>query len=58
MLGAERAGVTPEESVFVDDLRQNCDGAEAVGMTSVLHRGADTTLPRLEELLGVKLTPA
>ena len=58
MLGAERAGVAPEESVFVDDLRQNCEGAEAVGMTSVLHRGADTTLPRLEELLGVKLTPA
>ena len=42
--------------MFVDDLRENCDGAEAVGMTAVLHRGADTTLPRLEELLGVKLT--
>jgi putative hydrolase of the HAD superfamily len=58
MLGAERAGVAPKESVFVDDLRQNCEGAEAVGMTAVLHRGADTTLPRLEELLGVRLTPA
>lgn len=55
VLGAERAGVAVEECVFVDDLRENCDGAEAVGMTSVLHRGADTTLPRLEELLGVKL---
>ena len=52
---AERAGVAPEESVFVDDLRQNCEGAEAVGMTAVLHRGADSTLPRLVELLGVKL---
>ena len=55
VLGAERAGVTPEECVFVDDLRENCEGAEAVGMTSVLHRGAETTLPRLEELLGVEL---
>jgi putative hydrolase of the HAD superfamily len=55
LLGAERAGVAPEECVFVDDLRENCDGAEAVGMTPVLHRGADTTLPELERLLGVEL---
>ena len=55
-LGAERVGLPPEECVFVDDLRENCEGAEAVGMTAVLHRGADTTIPRLEELLGVKLT--
>ena len=38
----------PEECVFVDDLRENCEGAEAVGMTAVLHRGAETTLPELE----------
>jgi putative hydrolase of the HAD superfamily len=55
-LGAERVGLRPEECVFVDDLRENCQGAEAVGMTAVLHRGADSTLPRLEELLGVRLT--
>jgi putative hydrolase of the HAD superfamily len=54
-LGAERAGVAAEECVFVDDLRQNCEGAEAVGMIAVLHRGAVGTLPRLEELLGVEL---
>ena len=54
-LGAERAGVPVEECVFVDDLRENCAGAEAVGMTAVLHRGADTTLPELERLLGVPL---
>jgi putative hydrolase of the HAD superfamily len=55
LLGAERAGVRPEECVFVDDLRENCDGAEAVGMTAVLHRGAETTVPELERLLGVAL---
>jgi putative hydrolase of the HAD superfamily len=54
-LGAERVGLPPADCVFVDDLRENCEGAEAVGMTAVLHRGADTTLPRLEELLGVRL---
>jgi epoxide hydrolase-like predicted phosphatase len=56
LLGAERAGVAPEQCVFVDDLRENCDGAEAVGMTAVLHRGADTTVPELERLLGVTLS--
>jgi putative hydrolase of the HAD superfamily len=54
-LGCERVGLTPAECVFVDDLRENCEGAEAVGMTAVLHRGAERTLPRLEELLGVEL---
>jgi putative hydrolase of the HAD superfamily len=54
-LGAERVGLQPADCVFVDDLRENCVGAEAVGMTAVLHRGADTTLERLEELLGVPL---
>jgi putative hydrolase of the HAD superfamily len=55
LLGAERAGVEPGDCVFVDDLRENCAGAEAVGMTAVLHRGAERTLPELERLLGVEL---
>ena len=54
-LAAERLGVTPEECVFVDDLRENCEGAEAVGMTAILHRGADRTVPELERLLGLTL---
>jgi epoxide hydrolase-like predicted phosphatase len=56
MLGAERVGLPPQECVFVDDLRENCDGAEAVGMTAILHRGAAGTLPELERLLGLPLT--
>ena len=56
-LGAESVGLPPDDCVFVDDLRENCDGAEAVGMTAVLHRGADTTIPELERLLGVELSP-
>jgi putative hydrolase of the HAD superfamily len=55
LLGAERAGIEPGDCVFVDDLRENCAGAEAVGMTAILHRGAERTLPELERLLGVEL---
>jgi epoxide hydrolase-like predicted phosphatase len=54
-LGAERVGLAPADCVFVDDLRENCAGAEAVGMTAVLHRGADTTLLEVERLLGISL---
>jgi len=54
-LGCERVGLAPKDCVFVDDLHENCAGAEAIGMTAVLHRGAESTLPRLEELLGVAL---
>jgi putative hydrolase of the HAD superfamily len=55
LLGARRIDVPPAECVFVDDLRENCAGAEAVGMTAILHRGADSSLPRLEELLGIPM---
>jgi putative hydrolase of the HAD superfamily len=55
LLGAGRAGVEPGDRVFVDDLRENCEGAEAVGMTAIHHRGAGTTLPELERLLAVEL---
>jgi putative hydrolase of the HAD superfamily len=55
LLGAERAGAEPGDCVFVDDLRENCEGAEAVGMTAVLHRGAERTVPELERLFGVEL---
>lgn len=34
-LTAERLGILPEECVMLDDIREFCDGAEAVGMRSV-----------------------
>jgi putative hydrolase of the HAD superfamily len=55
LMACERLGVEPGESVFVDDLRENCAGAEAVGMTAVLHRESAKTVSRLEDLLGVRL---
>ena len=54
-LACERIGLPPAECVFVDDLRENCAGAEAVGLTAILHRGADTTIPELERLLELTL---
>lgn len=55
MLACERARVRPEGCVFVDDFRINVEGAEAVGMTGVLHRDPAATIARLEELLGLPL---
>jgi putative hydrolase of the HAD superfamily len=54
-LGAERVGVTPEACLFVDDLRENCEGAEGVGMTAIRHREPAETIARLSELTGVEL---
>jgi len=54
-LGAERIGVEPSACVFVDDLRENVEGAEAVGMHGVLHRRAADTITELERLLGISL---
>jgi putative hydrolase of the HAD superfamily len=55
-LGAERAGVAAELCVFVDDLPFNLTPAEELGMATVHHTSADTTIPQLEALLGVPLS--
>ena len=55
LLAAERVGAEPRECVFVDDLRENCAGAEAVGMTAILHRDPAETIARLEDLLGIAI---
>jgi putative hydrolase of the HAD superfamily len=55
LLACERLGVEPAAAVFVDDLRENCAGAEAVGMTSVLHRDPADTVAALERILDVEL---
>jgi epoxide hydrolase-like predicted phosphatase len=57
-LGAERAGVEPSQCVYVDDLPFNLTPAEELGMATVHHTSAETTIPALEELLGVPLRAA
>ncbi|MDP9383667.1 MAG: HAD family phosphatase [Actinomycetota bacterium] len=54
-LAAERMGLPADEIVFVDDLPGNLKPARALGMVTVHHRGAATTIPELEALLGVRL---
>jgi len=58
LLACERLRVAAGDCVFVDDLRENVQGAEAVGMTAILHRESTATVARLEELLGVSLSAA
>jgi epoxide hydrolase-like predicted phosphatase len=57
-LAAGRLEVDPAECLFVDDLRENCEGAEAVGMTAIRHHSPAETIPRLAELTGIALAPA
>ena len=54
-LGAQRAGIAAEVCVYVDDLPFNLTPAEELGMATVHHTSADTTIPELERLLGVPL---
>jgi putative hydrolase of the HAD superfamily len=54
-LAAECLSVPTESCVFVDDLRENCEGAEAVGMTAILHRDPAATLARIEDLFGINV---
>jgi putative hydrolase of the HAD superfamily len=57
-LAAKRLKAAPKECIFVDDLKENCEGAEAVGMTAVRFRNTPETITRLTELTGLALTPA
>jgi putative hydrolase of the HAD superfamily len=54
-LGAERAGVEPEQAVYVDDLPFNLKPAEELGMATIHHTSAEQTIPELERLLGLEL---
>lgn len=54
-LGAERAGVDAAACVYVDDLPFNLTPAQELGMATVHHTSAETTIPELERLLGIAL---
>lgn len=57
LLAAEGLGVEPGACLFVDDLQENCEGAEAVGMTAIRHRDPALTIARLEQLTGIAFSP-
>ena len=54
-LGAERAGIAAELCVYVDDVPFNLVPAEELGMATVHHTSAETSIPELERLLGISL---
>ncbi len=55
-LGAERAGAAFGACVFVDDMPFNLTPAQELGMATVHHTAADSTIPQLERLLGLALS--
>ncbi len=55
-LTVEKLGVEPSECVFIDDLRENCEAAEAIGMTAIRHRHPVETIPKLESLTALQLS--
>lgn len=48
-------GLPPQECAFIDDMEPNVRAAEELGLTAVHYRDTETTLARLEELLGISL---
>ena len=54
-LGAQAIGHEPTRCVFVDDLPFNLTPAVELGMATVHHTAAESTIAELERLLGVQL---
>jgi FMN phosphatase YigB (HAD superfamily) len=48
---AERLGVSPGDCVMIDDLAENCEGAEVAGMQSIQHISNERTKDILYNLL-------
>jgi putative hydrolase of the HAD superfamily len=54
-IGAQSLHLRPSECVFVDDLRGNLKPARALGMTTVHHVDAATTIAQLSDIFGIDL---
>jgi epoxide hydrolase-like predicted phosphatase len=54
-MGARAVHLEPSDCVYVDDLPGNLKPARALGMTTVLHRQAETTIAELSTLFGISL---
>lgn len=54
-LACDKLGVTPERSVFLDDIGQNLKGARAVGMATIKVDESLSAIDELEEALGIPL---
>jgi putative hydrolase of the HAD superfamily len=56
-LGADAIELSPDACVFVDDLPFNLPPAQSLGMATVHHTSAQTTIEELERLLDLDLRP-
>lgn len=44
------SGTAPEETIFIDDLEENCEGARKAGLHAIRYRGSKDLRKRLEAL--------
>ncbi len=54
LLTAKRLGLDPHECVMIDDIEENCAGADAAGMQSVHYEGVENLKQQLKQILAVK----
>lgn len=50
-LAAERLGCRPSECIMIDDLIENCEGAEVAGLQAVLHTTNKRTIQEVDALI-------
>jgi epoxide hydrolase-like predicted phosphatase len=50
----DRIGLEPEQCVFVDDVKVNCEGAERAGIRAVHFQGNDQAIAEIRETLGLR----
>lgn len=55
-IACERLGLAPEQTVMVDDLQQNLDGAARLGIAGVLHTDGADTAGQLADRFGFPTT--
>ena len=53
LLALKQLGVSPAESIFVDDFIENVEGARAVGMSAIQFRDVDQAVSQLKALLKI-----
>lgn len=52
VLAAERLGVEPSECIMIDDIQENCNGADAAGMRAIHYRSVTQLTSDLQVMIG------
>ena len=48
----ERLGASPEEALFIDDVKVNCEGAQKLGIEAIRFRSTEQAIEEIEAALG------